>query len=73
MVHPSFCGIVIHYDFWFLMFLASDSPISMQHTHEYHIFAFLWHVKHLGHVGREHKLKGTDRPEPCIQLLRPEL
>src|SRR4029434_5318669 len=44
VVHPSFCGIIIHDDLWFLMLQATDSPIPVQCTHEYHILAFLWHI-----------------------------
>ncbi len=62
IVHPSFCGIIIHDDLWFLMLLATDFPIPVQCTHQYHILTFLWHIRYQGHVSSVHKLGRLDRP-----------
>lgn len=50
VVHTSFCGVIIQDDPWFSILLATDSPIPVQCTHEYHILAFLWHIGYKGRV-----------------------
>lgn len=57
VVHTAFCGIIIHDDPWFSMLLATNSPIPVQRTHEYHILAFLWHIGYKGRVSVSTNLK----------------